>query len=806
MADKMNMALRLAQEGRTEGYKALYENTVEQQLTRAITFTGNTAQAQMVVQQAYQYIFDQITQIPQVEVFRRWLSDIVAYYAVMQLREDEPDAFTEAENPDFRLEDDDMSITEPLDDAEVLTTYVPEEIETMTSRILSTLTEAEKICVLMHYQDRRSVAQVAEAVGCTEQIAENLIASGKKKLLDAEGHIATEDSRVRWQPLPFVLTLLRLKAANLVTSGIAGTLATFQIAGNAVVFGAAGITAGTAGAAGMAAGNGVAGAAGMAAGNGAVGAAGQATDAGTAIESGMMSGGAADAGTAMESGMMSGGAADAGAGSAATAGLGAAGAGTTIGSGLLHTLGAKILIGVAAAAVVGGTIGGIAAYRHSQNEKKSAEVTATSTDVVEVPTTEATSETTTEEVTTEAAVDESYKQIYLQVLKEHEANIRDYSQYWQPLDSEEFETNTENHSIALSDVTGDDVPELLFVEKSPSSEEYVEYGALNIFTVENGAAKQIYYVDHWDTQVAGGDVYALFQIEGETTLYSCNGMQDEMTNEDYSRYNVQPDGMLQEEPLMSRHREPNEDYTGTIDTCTIGGQSATPEEFQAQLDALTSRMSKLLIYNCGAHDDNANAAMIAAEADYLTYEEAVALLSDGQQIDVSQGTTTQLPFTEAQSFSFMSGAGGWSTELTINPDGSFTGNYYDSDMGDSGDGYDGTEYVSTFHGKFKNIRKKDDYTYVMQIDTLETEETQDTWIEETGYGKVRYVASEPYGLYGGTNFELYLPGTPVSSLSAEYIDWVRTPMALDESATTLPGYGFYNVEEQNGFFGDWQSW
>ena len=741
MADKMNMALRLAQEGRTEGYKALYENTVEQQLTRAITFTGNTAQAQMVVQQAYQYIFDQIAQIPQVEVFHSWISDIVAYYAVMQLREEEPDAFTEAENPDFRLEDDDMSITEPLDDAEVLTTYAPEEIETMTLRILSTLTEAEKICVLMHYQDRRSVAQVAEAVGCTEQIAENLIASGKKKLLDAEGHIATEDSRVRWQPLPFALALLRLKAANLVTSGIAGTLATFQIAGNVVAFGAAG----------------------MAAGNGA-------------------------------------------AGSAATAGSGAAGAGTTIGSGLLHTLGAKILIGVAAAAVVGGTIGGIAAYRHSQNEKKNAEVTATSTDVVEVPTTEATSETTTEEVTTEAAVDESYKQIYLQVLKEHEANIRDYSQYWQPLDSEEFETNTENHSIALSDVTGDGVPELLFVEKSPSSEEYVEYGALNIFTVENGAAKQIYYVDHWETQVAGGDVYALFQIEGETTLYSCNGMQDEMTNEDYSRYNVQPDGMLQEEPLMSRLREPNEDYTGTVDTCTIGGQLATPEEFQTQLDALTSRMSKLLIYNCGAHDDNANAAMIAAEADYLTYEEAVALLSDGQQVDVSHGTTTQLPFTEAQSFSFMSGAGGWSTELTINPDGSFTGNYYDSDMGDSGDGYDATEYVSTFHGKFKNIQKKDDYTYVMQIDTLETEETQDTWIEETGYGKVRYVASPPYGLYGGTNFELYLPGTPVSSLSAEYIDWVRTPMALDENATTLPGYGLYNVEEQNGFFGDWQSW
>ena len=143
--------------------------------------------------------------------------------------------------------------------------------------------------------------------------------------------------------------------------------------------------------------------------------------------------------------------------------------------------------------------------------------------------------------------------------------------------------------MIVSDVTGDGVPELLFVEKSPSSEEYVEYDALNIFTVENGAAKQIYYADHWETQVAGGNVYSLFQVDGESTLYSCNGMQDESTFEDYCRYVVQPDGTLQEESLMSRKREPNEDYSGVVETCTVGGQSVTPEEFQSQLDALTMR-------------------------------------------------------------------------------------------------------------------------------------------------------------------------------------------------------------------------
>lgn len=149
----------------------------------------------------------------------------------------------------------------------------------------------------------------------------------------------------------------------------------------------------------------------------------------------------------------------------------------------------------------------------------------------------------------------------LQILQEHETSIKAYNQYRQTLGVDDFVSDNENMSIALSDVTGDGVPELLFVEKSPSSEEYVEYDALNIFTVENGAAKQIYYADHWETQVAGGNVYSLFQVEGESTLYSCNGMQDESTFEDYCRYVVQPDGTLQEESLMSRKREPNEDYS-----------------------------------------------------------------------------------------------------------------------------------------------------------------------------------------------------------------------------------------------------
>lgn len=152
-----------------------------------------------------------------------------------------------------------------------------------------------------------------------------------------------------------------------------------------------------------------------------------------------------------------------------------------------------------------------------------------------------------------------------------------------------------------------------------------------------------------------------------------------------------------------------------------------------------------------------------------------------------------LPFSQPLDFGFSSGAGAWATELTLNPDGTFTGSYYDSNMGESGDGYDATVYVCDFSGRFGNIQKEDDNTYTMTLELCSTEKPAgEEWIDED---RVRYVASEPYGIDGGATFKLYLPGTPVESLPEEYISWI---FGL-EGKRLLPQFGLYNVEEQNGF-------
>lgn len=151
-----------------------------------------------------------------------------------------------------------------------------------------------------------------------------------------------------------------------------------------------------------------------------------------------------------------------------------------------------------------------------------------------------------------------------------------------------------------------------------------------------------------------------------------------------------------------------------------------------------------------------------------------------------------LPFANDLSFTFSSGAGGWSTDIVLHPDGTFSGTYHDNDMS-GGDGYDATMYICEFDGKFNNIKKADNDSYTMTLEYCNVKDTPDsTWIED----RIQYIASDPYGIDGGKNFTLYLPGTFVQSLPEMYVGRVYNL----EKNTTLSGFGLYNTETQDGFY------
>ena len=151
--------------------------------------------------------------------------------------------------------------------------------------------------------------------------------------------------------------------------------------------------------------------------------------------------------------------------------------------------------------------------------------------------------------------------------------------------------------------------------------------------------------------------------------------------------------------------------------------------------------------------------------------------------------------TETLEFVFASGAGGWGTYLTLQPDGSFTGDYSDSGMD--------TCYECKFEGRFTDIQQISDYCWAMKLGDVTIEKEEGTTWTENG---IHYIAAGPHGVSGGTDFLLYAPGTPVDLIPAECRNWWPDAYRWrNGEINMLNGWSLCNLNEGTAFFTCWLS-
>ena len=119
---------------------------------------------------------------------------------------------------------------------------------------------------------------------------------------------------------------------------------------------------------------------------------------------------------------------------------------------------------------------------------------------------------------------------------------------------------------------------------------------------------------------------------------------------------------------------------------------------------------------------------------------ALALAAAGAFAEAAESLFETLAGLE---WSFSSGVGGWSTDLRILEDGSFSGEYHDSEMGEMDDAYpNGTVYRCDFSGKLSVVEQTAENVWKLRVDELRTSDQTEEEID----GGVRYVRAEPYGL------------------------------------------------------------
>ncbi len=150
-------------------------------------------------------------------------------------------------------------------------------------------------------------------------------------------------------------------------------------------------------------------------------------------------------------------------------------------------------------------------------------------------------------------------------------------------------------------------------------------------------------------------------------------------------------------------------------------------------------------------------------------------------------------------WTFSSGVGAWYTCLWMQADGTFTGEFHDSEMGEMADDYpEGTVYGCLFHGKMTLGEQVDEYTWSVHVDEVELDEGQVPEVIEEG---MRFVTSDPYGIQADHDLLLYLPGTPAEKIPEGFLPWAHL-YAFGDDVKELPYYGLYDPQEETGFIGE----
>lgn len=174
-----------------------------------------------------------------------------------------------------------------------------------------------------------------------------------------------------------------------------------------------------------------------------------------------------------------------------------------------------------------------------------------------------------------------------------------------------------------------------------------------------------------------------------------------------------------------------------------------------------------------------------------------------------------LPITEPLEMTFCSGAGAWRTHLTLNSDGSFLGDFLDTNWGND---YP-EQNVCQFHGQFGEVEKLSDASWRLILKELAIDTSHsvgEEWDVTDEYGTVHYISREPYGFDGddwtalkpGASFILYSPdaaghesGTELYG-AIEFQSWMHRHKEFTSDADVLGCWGLQNLETGYGFFSD----
>lgn len=246
-------------------------------------------------------------------------------------------------------------------------------------------------------------------------------------------------------------------------------------------------------------------------------------------------------------------------------------------------------------------------------------------------------------------------------------------------------------SVVIYDLLGDSTPELAY----PCSINNSENGSLRIVTFDGNSIKELYLQKEWFLNGGSGSENSFVTLK-DGNLATFHYIASDFSNYTYTTLNVNNNSISIDEIINCYY---SYDYVNEVDTSkyTINGSSSTEDTCKKKIESLKQKIDKVLMGNV-SYTDFVDSNRIK-NSPGMNYDEAISYL---KKLISSQpsSNSNQLKLSDLSGgYTFASGAGAWSSELFIYKDGSFDGQYSDTDMAPP------TIYYSTYNGKFGTPKK-----------------------------------------------------------------------------------------------------
>lgn len=213
--EKIISAVEAAKRGEQKGFSYLYESTYREKYYIAIKYMKNEAEADDVLQDAYIKAWERLDSLKEAEKFSAWLGQIVAHTALDALKKKEPLSFTDLKTEDAESEE---LFYEPADEkieGQPELAYTEKERSEILGHMLDSLSDVQRLCMMMYYIEEMSIHEIAEILECSENTVKSRLNYGRKNMQKAAVKLEKEGYHFYGlSPVYLFLYLLQLEAAE----------------------------------------------------------------------------------------------------------------------------------------------------------------------------------------------------------------------------------------------------------------------------------------------------------------------------------------------------------------------------------------------------------------------------------------------------------------------------------------------------------------------------------------------------------------------------------------------------------------